>query len=124
MKFASFKDFFEARCTAGTDFFQVVKFSSISCHFHSPICGTDKITERYLDPFSYDDNGTERYNEGFGFDPAEKYLPSVVIALTNQAPNILFPPTVLTAKNVGVVIVCHKCQRPRLLYAKKMVSDC
>ena len=104
----------------------MVKCSSIDFHFHLLIRGTEKVIERLPDPFLYDDNGTERYNEGFGFDPEEKYLPSVVISITKQAPNMPFPPTVQTAKNARVVIVCHKCQRSRLLHAKKrrFTLDC
>ena len=62
------------------------------------------------------EDGDVKYSEGS--DPLEKHLPSKIEDISKQSHEIPFTPTAQTAKNVGFVLRCDECNKPRLLYAK------
>ena len=63
------------------------------------------------------DNDKERYKPGS--DPDEKYIPSVLADVSKQPTGVPFSPTAQCAKNVGEIIQCKECEKPRLLYSSK-----
>ena len=58
-----------------------------------------------------------------GSDPTEKYLPSTLENVEKQDSGIRFPVTAQTAKNVGLLIHCTECKKPRCLYAQYVLKN-
>jgi ABC-type sulfate transport system substrate-binding protein len=67
------------------------------------------------DPVPKEVDGVMHYDEGE--DEKEQYLPSLLENVEKQDTGIPFPATAQTAKNVGFVVVCTECNKPRLLHA-------
>ena len=118
-KFHKFKEFYEKHCVSRTYFFQVRKFSVSSCTFHKPLRGDQNI-DVFPDPEPYEEEGVTHYRPGS--DPEEKYLPSKLEDPERRAHNIPFSPSAQTAKNVGFIIRCEQCKKPRLLQSRRKLS--
>ena len=52
----------------------------------------------------------------------EKYLPSKLQDVSKQPHNVPFTPTAQTAKNVGMIIKCSECKKPRLMFSKNKLK--
>ena len=61
-----------------------------------------------------------RYKEGI--DKDEKHLPSKIEDPSKADRKIPFTPTAQTAKNVGLLMKCDECSKPRLLHAKRKLQ--
>ena len=57
-----------------------------------------------------------------GSDPEENYLPSKLEDPEKRPHNVPFSPSAQTAKNVGFLITCEECKKPRLLHAQKKLQ--
>lgn len=113
-------DFYEKHCITRTYFFQIRKCSDISCKFHKPIRGGDEI-DVFPDPVPQEMDGILHYNPGSDAD--EKFLPSKLLDVEKGSHNIPFSPSGQTAKNVGFVIKCQECSKPRLLHSKHKLKQ-
>ena len=56
-------------------------------------------------------------------NPKERYLPSLLENVEKQDNGRDFPPTAQTSKNVGLVIFCTECKKPRLLHSKYKLKN-
>ena len=54
--------------------------------------------------------------------PLGEYLPSILQNVEKSPHGIPFSPTAQTAKNVGFVITCMECEKPRLLHSKQVIK--
>ena len=52
-------------------------------------------------------------------DPTEKFIPSLLENFAKRNHGIPFTPIAQAALNVGKLIKCSECRKPRLIYAKK-----
>ena len=114
------KRFYENHCVSRTYFFQIFKCNDINCEFHGPIRGAGNITV-FPDPEPYEIDGIVHYRPGS--DPKEKYLPSKLEDPEKRPHNVPFSPTAQTATNVGRLIKCEECTKPRLLHAQRKLSN-
>ena len=89
------------------------------CAYHKPIRGNYGI-DTFPDPIPNEIDGILHYREGV--DPEEKYLPSILENVEKSPHGIPFPPSAQTAKNVGFIISCVECQKPRLLHSKHKIK--
>lgn len=113
--FPKFKHFLETHTSFRSYSFHIFKCEDLSCLFHKPLRG--ELPERFPDPVpTTSEDGDVKYSEGS--DPKEKHLPSKIEDISKQSHEIPFTPTAQTAKNVGFVLRCDECKKPRLLYAK------
>ena len=111
--------FYEKHCITRTYFFQIRKCTDVSCAYHKPIRGGDEI-DIFPDPVPQEIDGILHYNPGSDAD--EKFLPSKLEDVEKGSHNIPFSPTGQTAKNVGFVVKCLECNKPRLLHSKNKLK--
>ena len=76
--------------------------------------------DTFPDPVPIENDGVLHYTPGS--DPTEKYLPSTLEDVEKSSHNIPFSPSAQTAKNVGFVIVCCECDKPRLLHSRNKIK--
>ena len=76
--------------------------------------------DTFPDPVPNEIDGILHYKEGV--DPEEKYLPSILENVEKSPHGIPFSPTAQMAKNVGFVITCLECEKPRLLHSEYVGS--
>ena len=100
-------------------FFRVFKCSKQDCRWHKPLrSGT---IEEFGEPVpTLDENNTTHYVQGS--DPKQQYRPSKLEDHSKRNHSMPFPPTAQTASNVGVLIICSHCRKPRLIYSKCKLS--
>ena len=120
MKSSKFEEFWSKHVTSRTYFFQLRKCKDVLCQFHKPLRGEHEV-DIFPDPIPTETDGVLHYNEGS--DPTEKYLPSTLENVEKQDSGIRFPVTAQTAKNVGFVIHCTECKKPRCLYAQHVLKN-
>ena len=119
-RFPMFREFLSSHCVRRTYYFHVFNCNSANCEFHKPI--RKEPIESFGDPEPYTDNeGIDRYR--FGNDPEEKFMPSKLLDASKRSSNIPFPATAKTSQNVGSVIDCTQCRKPRLLHSKSKLTD-
>ena len=103
----------------GTYHFNVFKCLQPDCKWHSPII-SGKI-EPFGEPVPGEGpNGVTHYMQGN--DPTEKFIPSWLEDSSKRNHDMPFMPTAQATLNVGKLIKCSQCQKPRLIYAKKKLS--
>ena len=95
------------------------KCNDLICPYHKPLTGDEEITV-FPDPVPHEIDGILDYEPGS--DPSEKFLPSKLEGIEKNPHNIPFSLTAQTAKNVGFVIKCEACDKPRLLHSKSKVK--
>ena len=115
---ANFKDFYEKYCTSRKYFFQIRKCNNLSCVHHKPLRGDEEI-DIFPDPVPKETDGVLHYTPGS--DLSEKFLPSTLENVEKSPHDVPFSPTAQTAKNVGFVISCSECKKPRLLHSRNNV---
>ena len=57
-----------------------------------------------------------------GNNPTEKFIPSWLEDSSKRNHDMPFTPTAQAALNIGKLIKCSECRKPRLIYAKKKLS--
>ena len=88
--------------------------------FHKAMRANEDIAD-FPDPVPFEDEeGNQHYKEGT--DPEEKYLPSKLADVSKQPHKVPFSPTAQTAKNVGAIIKCADCKKPRLMFSQRMLK--
>ena len=119
--FPKFNEFLRTHTTRHTYYFHVFKCSTDDCPFHFPVRGKEKI-ESFSDPILHnDDEGNEHYHQGEG--PEEKFIPSKLENLSKRGQGIPLSPSAQTALNVGKIVTCTECYKPRLLYSRTKLKD-
>ena len=98
------------------------KCTDKQCRFHESLNSIEEI-EDFPDPIPYEGNGIPNYK---GTDPEEKNIPSLLLDVSKRPHNILFPPTAQSGKNVGMLVKCMECKKPRLMHSKTKLklSEC
>ena len=92
------------------------KCSESDCPWHAPIKSGE--IESFGEPVPVDGpNGEMHYKQGE--DPDEKFIPSKLEDPSKRNHGMPFMPTAQTALNVGTVIKCTECRKPRLIYICK-----
>ena len=87
------------------------KCTHTECKFHKPLRGDEPTPLGDPVPF-IDDEGITYYKQGD--DPEETYIPSKLEDVTKRNHGMDFSPSAQTALNVGMVIKCSECKKPRL----------
>ena len=89
--------------------------------FHFPVRGKE-IIKSFGDPIPHNDGES---NEHFdqGEDPEEKFSPSKLENLSKRGHGIPFSPSAQTELNVGKIVTCRECHKPRLLYSIAKLKD-
>lgn len=120
-KFPIFAKFLKEHSSSRTYSFRVFKCSDSNCVFHKPLRGDEP--DQFPDPVPNDDENAEgHYKEGY--DPNEQHLPSKMEDVSKLPHNIPFRYSSITSKNVGLVMKCSECGKPRLIHSKnKMKKD-
>ena len=119
--FPKLNEFLRTHTTSCTYYFHVFKCSTDDCPFHFPVRGKENI-ENFGDPIPhYDDEGNEHYHQGE--DPEEKFIPSKLENPSKRGHGIPFSPSAQTALNVGRIVTCTECHKPRLLYSRTKLKD-
>ena len=95
------------------------KCKNTECKFHKPLRGDEPTPIGDPVPFS-DDEGITHYKQGDV--PEETYIP-LKLDVTKRNHGMDFSQSAQTALNVGMVIKCSECKKPRLMYSKKKLSD-
>ena len=120
MKYPKFHEFYNKHCVSRTYHFHIFKCSDADCPWHEPI-RFGKIAN-FGEPVPPEiADGTVKYI--LGSDPSEKFLPSKLENLGKRTHGIPFTPTPQTAINVGEIVKCIHYLKPRVVYAKKKLSD-
>ena len=97
----------------------VQKCSDQSCPYHEPLRGNFEVST-FPDPVPNEIDGALHYKEGV--DPQEVYLPSILGNVEKSPHGVPFSPTAKTAKKVGFVVTCMKCEKPRLLHSERKIK--
>ena len=119
--FPKFNEFLRAHTSRRTYYFHVFKCSTGDCPFHFPVRGKEKI-ESFGDPIPHnDDERNEHYHQGE--HPEEKFIPSKLKSPSKRGDGIPFSPLAQTALNVGRIVTCTECHKPRLLYPRTKLKD-
>ena len=119
--FPKFNEFLRTHNTRCTYYFHVFKCSTDDCPFHFPVRGKEKI-ESYGDPIPQnDEEGNKHYHQGE--DPEEKFIPSKLENPSKRGHGIPFSPSAQTALNVGRIVTCTECHKPRLLYSRTKLRN-
>ena len=119
-KFPVFKTFLETHTSSRTYSFHIFKCGAESCIYHSPLRGS--APEPFPDPVPVTNADKSDCSYEEGLDPSEKNLPSKLEDVMKQNHNVPFTPTAQTAKNVGYIIPCNECGKPRLLHSKNKLK--
>ena len=118
--FPLFKQFLETHTSLRAYSFHILKCEDETCIFHNPLRGPHP--DRFPDPVPVtSDVEGSKYKEGY--DPDEQHLLSKLEDVSKQNHNIPFTPTAQTTKNVGFVIKCTSCSKPRLLYSTYKLKE-
>ena len=119
-KFPIFKNFLKNHAVERTYYFHVFKCNDANCQFHKPLRG--EAPSALGDPVPYtDEEGITHYKQGD--DPEEIFMPSKLEDITKRNHGIDFSPSAQTALNVGSIIKCSQCKKPRLLYSKRKLTE-
>ena len=116
-----FKKFLETHTSSRTYSFHIFKCEGEACIYHNPLCGTP--SDRFPDPVPVAIELEELLHYEEGYDPDEKHLPSKLEDVSKQNHNVPFTPTAQTSKNVGYVMKCTACSKPRLLHSKLKLNE-
>ena len=58
-----------------------------------------------------------------GSDPSEKFLLSKLESPAKRNRGMQVTPTAQTTLNVGITVKCSECRKPRVIYAKKKLTN-
>ena len=110
----------ETHTSSRTYSFHIFKCGDESCIYHSPLRGS--APKPFPDPVlvTNADKSDCSYEESL--DPSEKNLPSNLEYVMKQNHNVPFTLMAQTAKNVGNIIPCNECGKPRLLHSKNKLK--
>ena len=112
----------ETQTSSRTDSYHIFKCGDESCIYHSPLRGS--APEPFPNPVPVTNADISDCSYEKGLDPSEMNLPSKLedVTVTKQNHNVPFTPTAQTAKNIGYIIPCNECGKPRLLHSKKKIK--
>ena len=122
-------------CQKRQYFFEIKKCGEAECLICKPIRSDPenfKELRGLPDPIPGPDNHYKPFLEVYGTDTTEEYCPSLQNRKSRNIPKkaekksgngMDFSPTAQYAKNVRTVIKCTECNKSRVLYARRKISD-
>src|SRR5256885_13251002 len=128
------QEFLEHCCKGRHYFFSIKKCGESTCTICRPLrCSPEDFEQlHYLpDPVPGEDLHYKSFDELYGIQTTESYRPSFKNAKTTKKDKMTttkvkhsmpFCPSAIRAKNVGVVVNCVECEKPRLLFSTKKLS--
>ncbi|UZO22623.1 uncharacterized protein OCT59_014981 [Rhizophagus irregularis] len=115
-------------------FFSIKKCGESTCTICSPIrCSTEDFEQlhHFSDPVPGEDSHYISFEKLYGTPTTEDHRPSFRDAKAKKKENMIttkvkhsmpFCPSAIRAKNVGVVVNCAECEKPRLLFSARKLS--
>lgn len=127
------QEFMEHCCKSKHYFFSIKKCGESTCTICRPLrCLPEDFEQLHHlpDPVPGDDLHYMSFEELYGTPTIEDHRPSLKNAKTKKKDmktakgkhSMPFCPSAVRAKNVGVVINCVECEKPRLLFSAKKLS--
>ena len=117
-----YNNFLEKHCKVRQYMFSVKKCGLAACTFCKAPRLPNEVFEQLHhlpDPMPGDGEHFKSFDELYGTDTSEKFRPSLKDHTSGTG--IPFSPSSQFAKNVGMVILCAQCEKPRVLYSKSVV---
>ena len=118
-----FVSFLNDHCKIAQYIFSVKKCGKTSCHVCKKPCLSKEMFERLYhlpDPEPLNCDKYKSFDQLYGKPTSEKYRPSLVGKPSSEH-GLPFSPSSQYAKNVEMVVLCSDCDKPRVLYSKKVV---
>jgi hypothetical protein len=122
-------------CKKRQYFFEIKKCGEVECTICKPIRSDPEIFKELKglpDPIPEPDNHYKPFSEVYNTDTTEMYCPSLQNRKSQNIPKkaekrsgngMDFSPTAQFAKNVRTVVKCVECNKSRVLYARRKISD-
>jgi len=123
-------------CTTRHYFFSIKKCGEPACTIcHPPRCSPEDFEQLYHlpDPIPGEDLHYKSFEELYGKKTTEDHRPSLKDAkmktkkgkmkIKKDKHNMPFCPSAIRAKNVGIAVTCIECEKPRLLFSAKKLSE-
>jgi len=127
------QEFLEHCCTTRHYFFSIKKCGKSTCTIcRPPRCSPEDFEQlHYLpDPVPGEDLHYKSFEELYGKQTTEVHRPSLLktktkgkTKITKEKHTMPFCPSAARAKNVGVIVNCVECEKPRLLFSAKKLSE-
>ncbi|CAG2243123.1 unnamed protein product [Mytilus edulis] len=118
-----FVSFLNDHCKIAQYIFSVKKCGKTSCH----VCKKPRLSNEMFeslyhlpDPEPLNCDKYKSFDQLYGKPTSEKYRPSLVGKPSSEH-GLPFSPSSRYAKNVEMVVLCSDCDKPRVLYSKKVV---
>ena len=128
------QEFMEHCCKARHYYFSIKKCGEPTCTICRPLrCSPEDFEQlHYLpDPVPGEDLHYKSFEELYGMQTTEDHRPSFKstkakkkdkLTTTKVKHSMPFCPSAVRAKNVGVIVNCVECEKPRLLFSAKKLS--
>ncbi|GBC32615.2 hypothetical protein GLOIN_2v1880501 [Rhizophagus irregularis DAOM 181602=DAOM 197198] len=128
------QEFLEHCCKSRHYFFSIKKCGESTCTICRPIrCSTEDFEQLHHlpDPVPGEDLHYISFEKLYGTPTTEDHRPSFRDAKAKKKENMTttkvkhsmpFCPSAVRAKNVGVVVNCAECEKPRLLFSARKLS--
>ena len=123
-------------CIARHYFFSIKKCGELDCTIcRPPRCSPEDFEQLYRlpDPVPGEDLHYKSFEELYGKQTTEDHRPSLKNAKTKTRKGKMktiktkhtmpFCPSAARAKNVGIIVNCVECEKPRLLFCAKRLSE-
>ncbi len=127
--------FFDHCCTARHYSFTIKKCGEPGCTIcHPPRCSPEDFEQLHClpDPEPGEDMHYKSFEELYGKETTENHRPSLKntkskkkdkTKSTRAKHTMPFCPSAARAKNVGITVNCVECEKPRLLFSAKKLSE-
>ncbi len=125
------QEFLEHCCKSRHYFFSIKKCGEPTCTICRPLrCSPEDFEQLHHlpDPVPGEDLHYKSFEELYGTQTMEDHRPSLKDAKakkkdTTKKHSMPFYPSAIRAKNVGVIVNCVECEKPRLLFSSKKLSE-
>uniref|UniRef100_U9T5Z8 Uncharacterized protein n=1 Tax=Rhizophagus irregularis (strain DAOM 181602 / DAOM 197198 / MUCL 43194) TaxID=747089 RepID=U9T5Z8_RHIID len=129
------QEFLDHCCTMRHYFFSIKKCGEPNCTIcRPPRCLPEDFVQLHClpDPVPGEDLHYKSFEELYGKQTTENYRPSLKNVktkakgekkITKGKHTMPFCPSAAHAKNIGVVVNCVECEKPRLLFSAKKLSE-
>jgi hypothetical protein len=127
-------EFLEHCCKSRHYFFSIKKCGEPTCTICRPLrCSPEDFEQLHHlpDPVPGEDLHYKSFEELYGTQTTEDHRPSLKDAkvkkknkmATTKKHSMPFCPSAIRAKNAGVIVNCVECEKPRLLFSAKKLSE-
>lgn len=128
------QEFLEHCCKARHYSFSIKKCGEPTCTICRPLrCSPEDFEQLHHlpDPVPGEDLHYKSFEELYGMQTTEDHRPSLKNAkvkkkdkmTTTKKHSMPFCPSAVRAKNVGIIVNCVECEKPRLLFSAKKLSE-